>query len=232
MKKGILLIMLFASLLFLGCSSGPNLIHERGWMGGRYETTPKNWISVIKKQTKSEVKLPEKQTKAVLVTHVFENTPAYQSGLREGDIILSANGSPVNDVDQLNDIIEQSTPGTTVALAGYHFGEMREYTMTVGREKYMKYGWIGIGIPISSRCDLWPYPDFNIFGLIRCRFYNDKMELNEPGNKVYQHLNQLSGRDEENNEFRYDVFKVNLILFHFGKYIKIISQEPVINKQK
>jgi hypothetical protein len=232
MKKGILVIMIFASLIFLGCSSGPKPIYERGWMGGRYETAPKDWISALKKQAKPEAKLPDKQTKAVLVTHVFEGTPAYQSGLREGDIILSANGKPVNDVSQLNDMIEKSTPGTTVDFSVYHFGEMRDYDMTVGREKYMKYGWIGIGIGLSSRCDLWPYPDFNIFGLVGCRFYNDKCEFNEPGNKVEQHIAQLGDKNEEDRELRCDSFKVNMVLLHFGKYITIVSQETITNKKE
>lgn len=52
----------------------------------------------------------------VLVTRVSPNSPAYLSGLREGDIIVSIDGTPLKTIEQLKRIIESKDIGSSVQL--------------------------------------------------------------------------------------------------------------------
>jgi len=66
----------------------------------------------------------------VLISVVTPNGPAAKAGLQSGDVIVSVDGAPVKDGDQLVGIISVKRPGTTVKL-GYRRGSKLE-TAEVG----------------------------------------------------------------------------------------------------
>ncbi len=55
--------------------------------------------------------------KGVLINEVLPNTPAAKANLKEGDIVLSVGGQPVNRSNQLQSLIARKHPGDTVTLA-------------------------------------------------------------------------------------------------------------------
>jgi membrane-associated protease RseP (regulator of RpoE activity) len=61
---------------------------------------------------RAALSLPE----GVLVMQVLRGTPASVAGLREGDVIRSANGQPVRRVDDVRTALEMSADARTIAL--------------------------------------------------------------------------------------------------------------------
>ncbi|MYF18284.1 MAG: PDZ domain-containing protein, partial [Gemmatimonadetes bacterium] len=55
--------------------------------------------------------------KGVLINAVLPNTPAAKANLKEGDIILSVDGRPVNRPNHLQSLVARKHPGDTVTLA-------------------------------------------------------------------------------------------------------------------
>src|SRR5512142_3061830 len=57
-----------------------------------------------------------KQPRGVEITMVDQDAPAGKAGLKEHDVILTYNGKPVTDEDQLRQMIRDTAPGATVPL--------------------------------------------------------------------------------------------------------------------
>ena len=55
--------------------------------------------------------------KGVLISSVLPNTPAAKADLKEGDIVLSVDGQPVNRPNHLQSLVARKHPGDTVTLA-------------------------------------------------------------------------------------------------------------------
>ena len=55
--------------------------------------------------------------KGVLINDVLSNTPAAKANLKEGDIVLSVDGRPVNRPNHLQSLVARKHPGDTVTLA-------------------------------------------------------------------------------------------------------------------
>ncbi len=53
----------------------------------------------------------------VLISNVLPNTPAAKANLKEGDIVLSVDGRPVNRPNHLQSLVARKHPGDTVTLA-------------------------------------------------------------------------------------------------------------------
>lgn len=53
----------------------------------------------------------------VLISNVLPNTPAAKAKLKEGDIVLSVDGRPVNRPNHLQSLVARKHPGDTVTLA-------------------------------------------------------------------------------------------------------------------
>ena len=68
----------------------------------------------ISPQRASELKL--KQEIGVEVTMVDQDAPAGKAGVRDGDVIVSLNGTPLESVEQLRRMIREIPPGRTVTL--------------------------------------------------------------------------------------------------------------------
>jgi serine protease Do len=60
----------------------------------------------------------------VLISVVTPNGPAAKAGLQSGDVIVSVDGAPVKDGDQLVGIISVKRPGTTVKLGYRRAGKL------------------------------------------------------------------------------------------------------------
>jgi len=67
-----------------------------------------------------------------LVSDVSPNSPAQKAGLQSGDVILSINGTPVEERNQLVMNVSMMNAGQTVKLKVFRDGQTREVTAQVG----------------------------------------------------------------------------------------------------
>ena len=55
-------------------------------------------------------------TQGAIIVEMQRNSPAYEAGLRPGDVIVGFNGQPVNDAPQFNRMVGDAKIGTTATL--------------------------------------------------------------------------------------------------------------------
>jgi serine protease Do len=75
----------------------------------------------------------QSEPRGVLVGDVSPNSPAHQSGLQRGDIILQVNGKPVADANELRMSISMMQPDATVKLNVVRNGDQRELSVKLGQ---------------------------------------------------------------------------------------------------
>ncbi len=71
----------------------------------------------------------EKEAKGIVVGDVSPSSPAQDSGIQRGDIILELNGKPISDSNQLRMSISMMAPGTSVQLKTARNGNERNLTV-------------------------------------------------------------------------------------------------------
>jgi serine protease Do len=72
-----------------------------------------------------------KDNRGAIVTQVEANSPAAKAGLKVGDLITSINGHEVSDASQLQVMVGQTHPGTTIKLAVNREGKNMEVPVTL-----------------------------------------------------------------------------------------------------
>ena len=85
--------------------------------------------------------LTNSQTAGFLLTALATNTPAWLTGLREGDLILALNDQPVTDWPTFSRTITGARPGEPLRVKAWRAGKTLECQVTVGREKYRPLGY-------------------------------------------------------------------------------------------
>ena len=66
---------------------------------------------------------------------VFKNSPARESGLRQGDIIISVDNAEINQGNDLADIIQGYAPGDKIILTFLRAGEEKDAAIVLGEQK-------------------------------------------------------------------------------------------------
>jgi serine protease Do len=87
-------------------------------------------IEPITPEVASKLALPE--ARGVLVGNVSSNSPAARAGIREGDVILAFNETPVTDGNTLRNQVASTAPGTPVKLTISRGGREQEIEVTLG----------------------------------------------------------------------------------------------------
>ena len=77
-------------------------------------------------------KLGMKEVRGVMVGAVSPNSPAARAGIREGDVILAFNGTPVTDGNTLRNQVASTPPGIAVKLTTAREGREQEVEVTLG----------------------------------------------------------------------------------------------------
>ena len=72
-------------------------------------------------------------TKGVLLSGLYRNTPPVQAGLLPGDVIVSFNGTTVEDPSHLNRLISDAAIGSTAVLGVYRDGKRIEVKVPITR---------------------------------------------------------------------------------------------------
>jgi serine protease Do len=73
--------------------------------------------------------LGEKDARGIVVGDVTPNSPAQESGLQRGDILVEVNGKPVTDSNALRMSISMMPPGTSIKLKVLRSGSERDMTV-------------------------------------------------------------------------------------------------------
>ncbi|WFF37809.1 trypsin-like peptidase domain-containing protein [Moraxella nasibovis] len=92
---------------------------SRGWLGVGIAQTANNPISLESSQ-------------GVLVSQVWEGTPAAQAGIQAGDVIVSLNGVPTDTANTLTGIIAKHAPNTTLEAQILRDGKPLTLSVTLG----------------------------------------------------------------------------------------------------
>jgi len=72
-----------------------------------------------------------KDNRGAIVTQVESNSPGAKAGLKIGDLITGLNGKEVSDAGQLQVIVGQTQPGTTVKLEVMRDGKSMQMPITL-----------------------------------------------------------------------------------------------------
>ena len=73
------------------------------------------------------------QTQGILVAQVMEGSPAAKAGLKQGDLIISFNGEPVNDIGSFRNDVSFTPPDTERKLTIIRNGKEREIEVVIGK---------------------------------------------------------------------------------------------------
>jgi membrane-associated protease RseP (regulator of RpoE activity) len=171
------------SCVLFGCS-GPT---ERGWMGGTYQQARAGRHSLLAPPSPRTVRpLPrdvaEVQKGAIFVSRVHETTPVAESGIHEGDLIVSVEGRPVTSLASFRKTIDQMPPGTVIKVTTYRDGAFQDRPVVIGQERLGEsgHGCAALGLFIDLAVDLLPDPSFNVFGLLGYQQWDHRADLCAP----------------------------------------------------
>jgi len=73
-----------------------------------------------------------KEVKGVLVNQVTPGGPAERAGVKPGDVVLSLDGAPVNDVNTLRNRVAAASPGSDVTLSILRDGNQQQLHAKLG----------------------------------------------------------------------------------------------------
>ena len=83
--------------------------------------------------------------KGIVVTEVYDDSPAEEAGLKEHDIVISIDGKKGTDVTSFVDLVKSREPGDKVEILVYRDGEMKTLDATLA-EREDTFIWSGIDI--------------------------------------------------------------------------------------
>jgi hypothetical protein len=159
-------------------------VHQRGWIGGEFELARK--VRLFGSREDYVPLLPpglaSSNRAGILITALSSNSPACQSGLLEGDLILDCAHRPVTTLKAFHRVVDRSEPGKPLPLTIWREGRTFDCAVPVGRETFKR--WLtfgaGVGLPNLSdfgHLDLWPNPGFDLWVLGFEPNPNDRKEL-------------------------------------------------------
>ena len=73
------------------------------------------------------------QPSGLILLGVEPGGPAHAAGLRQGDVLVTADGEPLGDMEALFTLLSEDSPGRALQLRALRAGEAREVPVTVGR---------------------------------------------------------------------------------------------------
>ena len=96
---------------------------KRGWLGVR--------IQVVSKEIAEAAKLIK--PKGAFVASVADNSPSDKAGIKNGDIIINFNGTPINEMKELPKIVAQTEVGKVVEVIVWRNGKEITKKIKLGR---------------------------------------------------------------------------------------------------
>jgi len=87
------------------------------------------YLAEVNENVAEALKLPTKN--GTLVSRIEKNGPAEKAGLKDGDIVLSFNGTAVEKSTELRRLAAATKPGSTVKLNVWRKGTTKDYPITL-----------------------------------------------------------------------------------------------------
>lgn len=106
---------------------------ENERLDDEFDDLPKGFLGVDGDDFK-RVQVPGMNIYGVQVNEVYKNRPAYIAGLRNGDIIIEFNGTPIRTPGELNWRIDRARPDSTAKVVVIRNGERLEIPVKMGEE--------------------------------------------------------------------------------------------------
>jgi serine protease Do len=92
-------------------------------------------IGVVEVDAERAKTLNLKEVRGAEVVRVEENGPAAKANIKEGDVVLEYNGTPVEGVEQFIRLVRETPAGRSVKLAIWRNGATQNITVTVGERQ-------------------------------------------------------------------------------------------------
>jgi membrane-associated protease RseP (regulator of RpoE activity) len=106
-----------------------------------FETSGRSYLGVgvsdISTDRQKALKL--KDDRGVEVTQVDQDAPAGKAGIKEHDVIVSFNGTPVESEEQFKRLMRETPPGRTVSLDIIRDGQQQNLKVQVADRKKMEH---------------------------------------------------------------------------------------------
>ena len=97
-----------------------------GWLG----------IGIQELDSKIRAKLDiDSDIEGILITEIYDDSPAEEAGLQEHDILVSIDGEEGKDLSDFVKLIKTNAPGTDVEIQVYRDGKMRTVDATLGKRE-------------------------------------------------------------------------------------------------
>jgi len=108
---------------------------KRGWLG----------VSIVTVNEDVQEEWDLNTSKGVLVTHVSSKSPADDSGIERGDVIVKYEGRTVNYADQLQEFVRKTPPEEVVKITVNRDGKTKDFNVSVGKKRRKTFGrrWSG-----------------------------------------------------------------------------------------
>ena len=91
----------------------------------------RGWLGVLVQDVPDKLKQKYNIKNGVLVIKIFENSPAYKSGVKVGDIILQLDDTTVKNASNLKYLISQLKPGKKVKLKILRKGKLLDIDVNI-----------------------------------------------------------------------------------------------------
>ena len=236
MKKGdrsfLFIGAMLSLLLFGGCASQKANYH-RGWIGGTYLEADPSFFkrmcdNYFEKNRGTVPALPdavrEGQKSAVLVSRVYQDTPAAAAGIREGDLIVGIGDTTIDSIVALRRVIDNTDPGKALSVLIWRDGEIIKTPVIAGKETYQKWNSWKLGFRLGTQFDPLPKPDFSLFAIVSYMSNDNRLELHSP---EFQYFKKSSSDEQAHGMggTSYEGWDLWLVFFGFGGQKVILSQE-------
>lgn len=103
-----------------------------------------------------------KEPRGVEVIAVDQDSPAGKAGIKDGDVITSFDGKPLEDYDHLRRLMRDTAPGKVVKLGVLRNGLPMTVNVTVARRQPSVWAWSGPGSAPRPPMPPMPPMDFDI----------------------------------------------------------------------
>ena len=100
-------------------------------------STKKAWVGISGYSLTEELanQVGVDQTSGILVASVTNGGPAYEAGIRMGDVITAADGSAISSFEDLSKLLGEKAPGDTVTLTVERSGQSSDVQVTLGEQQ-------------------------------------------------------------------------------------------------